>query len=431
MTHLKPVVSGMYHGLIELNDEALHENLQTIRKVAKTHTHPGHRLMEGEDGLGNIEVEEIEKQEDRSISLPCPHEGCSYSTIKAADNRQLEALVKLLSMHVRHNHGEVMEDGSHEGFARGMTREDKAGKELEAATAKREVKKVIDDASLNLCEARFFSMPLNKKVLAQNMPVTQTPVNTVIDLSDRGVNVTHPELLRKLHSRAQTSIRLRDFSDTNIKSVYSSGDELVPIQAKLDKNQLQLGRPHNRIESVQEAVKAVHNYCILARNFHPMDTSQQSLFRVVLEMYLNGRPTVQNIIQLFEKFVHENAVRAHKREVPFSYKEILDLWNTYIVPSVISRSAFEEMIDAKLKSLPAEGRANNKRGAASSANSGKRLKRGPFCPNWNRSVAPPFCSNQQAVDGCHNDAGTYLAHACSKKLGASFCNSSKHNVHTH
>ena len=178
-------------------------------------------------------------------------------------------------------------------------------------------------------------------------------------------------------------------------------------------------------------MKAVHNYCILARNFHPLDVSQQALFRVVLEMYLNGCPTVQNIIQLFEKFVHENLVRAHKREVPLSYNEILDLWNTYIVPSVISRSAFEDMIDAKLKRLPSEKKVNNKREAPYSGNTGKRQKRGPFCPNWNKSVAPPFCSNQQAVDGCHDANGNYHNHACSKKLSGSFCNNSKHNIHSH
>ena len=430
MPYLKPVIAGLNQDLLELDDEALHENLQSIRQVAKDHTHPGHRPLEGETEMDISMVTEMERQGDQSISLSCPHEDCSYSTVKAADGK-LEALVKLLSIHLRVNHGEVTEAESHEGFSRSMTKEDKAGKELEAATAKREIKKVIDDASLNLCEARFFSMPLNKKVLAQNMPVTQSPVNTVIDLSDRGVNVTHPELLRKLHSRAQTGIRLRDCSDTNIKSVYSSGDELVPIQAKLDRNQLQLGRPQKQIDSVQEAVKAVHNYCILARNFHPLDTSQQALFRVVLEMYLNGRPTVQNIIQLFEKFMHENAVRAHKREVPLSYKDILDLWNTYIVPSVISRSTFEDMIDAKLKGLPSEGRGKNKCGAPYSPNTDKKQKRGPYCPNWNNSVAPPFCSNQQAGDGCHDAAGNYLVHACSKKFGGRFCNSSKHNVHTH
>ena len=58
---------------------------------------------------------------------------------------------------------------------------------------------------------------------------------------------------------------------------------------------------------------------------HPLDTSPQAFFRVVLEMYLNGPPTVQNLACLFEKFIHENAVRAHKKEVPLSYKEILDL----------------------------------------------------------------------------------------------------------
>ena len=280
-----PLVSGNENDLLEtLNEDSLYENLNCIKEIAKNHTHPGHTSLEVDGEIETSMSADRERQENRSISLPCPHEDCSYETIKAADDSKLEALVKLLSMHLRVNHGQDTDGGSLEGFSRHLSKEDKAAKELEAATAKREIKKVIDDATLNLCEARFFSMPLNKKVLAQNMPVNQSPVNTVVDLTDQGVNVTHPELLRKLHSRAQTGLRLRDCSDTNLKTVYSSGDELVPIQAKLDKNQLQLGRPQKQLDSIQEAVRALHNYCILARNFHPLDTSQQALFRVVLDV---------------------------------------------------------------------------------------------------------------------------------------------------
>ena len=426
-----PLVSGNENDLLEtLNEDSLYENLNCIKEIAKNHTHPGHTSLEVDGEIETSMSADRERQENRSISLPCPHEDCSYETIKAADDSKLEALVKLLSMHLRVNHGQDTDGGSLEGFSRHLSKEDKAAKELEAATAKREIKKVIDDATLNLCEARFFSMPLNKKVLAQNMPVNQYPVNTVVDLTDQGVNVTHPELLRKLHSRAQTGLRLRDCSDTNLKTVYSSGDELVPIQAKLDKNQLQLGRPQKQLDSIQEAVRALHNYCILARNFHPLDTSQQALFRVVLEMYLNGRPTVQNVVSLFEKFIHENAVRAHKKEVPLSYKEILDLWNTYIVPSVISRSTFEDMIDEKLKKLPSEGKGV-KRGASNVSNMGKKLRRVNYCPDWNKSENQPFCTNQQAGDGCHDAAGNFFVHACSKKLKGAYCNSSRHNIHTH
>ena len=67
---------------------------------------------------------------------------------------------------------------------------DKAYKEYQEATKQREVKKVKDDASRNLCEARYFAVPLDNKILAQNMPVSTTPVNTVVDFSHLGVDVS-------------------------------------------------------------------------------------------------------------------------------------------------------------------------------------------------------------------------------------------------
>ena len=424
----KLLVSGQDDGLPEtLTEESLIDNLQAIRAVARDHSHPAQKSVEAAFDGHMMEVSE--RRDDEGISLPCPHEDCTYSTIRASDERQLDSLIKLLSMHLKVNHGQDIESGSSEGQLRGMSKEDKAAKELEAATTKRDIKKVVDDATLNLCEARFFAMPLNLKVLSQNMPITQSPVNTVIDFSRQGVNVTHPELLRKLHSRVSTDMRLGQFSDSNLKGSHTSGDALVAVQAKLDKNQLQLGKPMKELSNVKEAVRAAHNYCILARNFHPLDTSPQAFFRVVLEMYLNGPPTVQNLACLFEKFIHENAVRAHKKEVPLSYKEILDLWNTYIVPSVINRSTFENMINEKLKSLPTEGKS--KRGSDNSQKSAKKQRRMTYCPNWNKSATPPFCSNQQAADGCIDATGNFLSHSCSKKFGAGFCGSSKHNIHTH
>ena len=40
-----------------------------------------------------------------------------------------------------------------------------------------------------------------------------------------------------------TGLQLGEFPDLNLKGSHSSGDALVEVQAKLDKNQLQLGHP--------------------------------------------------------------------------------------------------------------------------------------------------------------------------------------------
>ena len=63
------------------------------------------------------------------------------------------------------------------------------------ATKKMTFQKTVDDAMANLCEARFFSMPLDYKSLGQNMPTNITPVNTVVDMSHIGVDITNTKTL--------------------------------------------------------------------------------------------------------------------------------------------------------------------------------------------------------------------------------------------
>ena len=152
------------------------------------------------------------------------------------------------------------------------------------------------------------------------MPVTATPINTVVDLSHLGVDVTNSEVLRKIHSIGETSMELNHFSDTNMRASSSSSDELVAIQAKFDQNQLKLGRHLKDIANVQEALKAFSNYMAIARHFHPLDTGQMAL----LEKFLVVSPTVADYSRFFKKLVHESSVRAHMKAVPLSYKEILD-----------------------------------------------------------------------------------------------------------
>ena len=54
-----------------------------------------------------------------------------------------------------------------------------------------------------------------------------------------------------------------------------------------------------------------------------LDWSPHALMKVVLEKYATGLPTVEMYERLFEKFIHENTVRAQKRAVPLTYQEIL------------------------------------------------------------------------------------------------------------
>ena len=114
------------------------------------------------------------------------------------------------------------------------------------------------------------------------MPVTATPINTVVDLSHLGVDVTNSEVLRKIHSIGETSMELNHFSDTNMRASSSSSDELVAIQAKFDQNQLKLGRHMKDIANVQEALKAFSNYMAIARHFSPTGHRSNGSARKIL-----------------------------------------------------------------------------------------------------------------------------------------------------
>ena len=53
----------------------------------------------------------------------------------------------------------------------------------------------------------------------------------------------------KLHNRAANTLRLKDFSDTNLSSFHAAGDEMVAVQ--YSKDQLQLSKKQNVLEDSQ------------------------------------------------------------------------------------------------------------------------------------------------------------------------------------
>ena len=71
-------------------------------------------------------------------------------------------LVKLLD-NTRTVH-EVASTDMEEHGEKDPSRAAKKSRELKAALASRKVTKTLDDANLNLCEARFYTFPMNLKV---------------------------------------------------------------------------------------------------------------------------------------------------------------------------------------------------------------------------------------------------------------------------
>ena len=366
-------------------------------------------------------------EDAQDVTQHCNIQGCSWVSFKSSDPAKLEVTVMQYKLHLLSDHG--IGEGK-AADAHNPEKADKAQKGFQAATRPRTVVNVTDDAMYNLCEARFFPAPLDNNVLGRKMPTCTSPVNTVVDLYHIGLDVTNPETMRKVQNRAAVNFKLRDFAENNLRAHNAPGDELVAIQQS--KDHLYMKKKVHNLESPMACLKAFNNYSIMARNFHPLDWSSHALLKVALEKYAEGPPTVEMYEALFEKFIHENAVRAQKKGVPLTYEEILNKWNTTLAPSLMESVIAMVKKSAYAVNKPSrERRESSRDGVPSSPSKRLRLTREDYCPKFNTKPDPPFCSNPQAPGGCINSAGKILRHACSHREGRRYCNSDKHNVFNH
>jgi hypothetical protein len=134
------------------------------------------------------------------------------------------------------------------------------------------------------------------------------------------------------HARSHLpNFRLKDFSDSNLKSFNATGDKMVAVYNTKDK--LELSKKMKPLDNPQECVEAAYNYAAMHGQFHPIDWSPKALLKTMLHKMFD------QYVRLFEKFISENRGRAQKNGVPLTYMEIVGLWNTFIAPSPINMGA--------------------------------------------------------------------------------------------
>ena len=374
----------------------------------------------------------VQQEGDEEVTRHCPVSGCTWSSFKTFDKSKLDACVRELTIHLQWEHD--VSNNSSTGSSN-ASRGDKAHAEYIAATKARQIQKTVDDATTNLCEARFFPVPLDPKALGQNMPANITPVNTVVDMSHVGVDVTNVETLRKCHDRTLVTKKLKDFSDSNLRSSHAAGDALVAVQT--DHNSLKLGKDLKQLDNAQECVRAFYNFCALSHNFFVLDWSPMALLKLVLEKQFTGPPSVEQYSRMFEKFVHDCAIRAQKKAPPPTYQELCVIWNTFIAPNTAMTSVAMAMVDSRIDrkfSQLSQGNRTPTRGAGVSSPSKKpRLSKEDFCQPWNTNNTFPPCSNQAVAGGCMDKSGKILKHACNHfdRATRKKCNSDKHGYHFH
>ena len=134
----------------------------------------------------------------------CPIPDCQWISFRSTDSSHLDACVQQLKMHVQLVHG-MAAPGPMTGSS---GREEKMHQEYPAATKRRTVEKTVDDATANLCEARFYPMPLDNKALGWNIPTSIIPINMVVNMSHVGVDITNADTLHKCQDRILATKKL-------------------------------------------------------------------------------------------------------------------------------------------------------------------------------------------------------------------------------
>ena len=377
---------------------------------------------------------------EQEVTQNCPIPGCVWTSYKTHDPSMLEACVKMLSIHMKYEHD--VSNTNSTGLTN-STRGDRAHREYMAATRPRTITKTVDDATSNLTEGRFLPMPLDMKALGRAMPSAIKPENTILDMSHVGVDVTNADTLRKCHDRALLSKKLRDFSDHNLRASHSAGDALVAVHTS--KDSLKLGKEVKHLADTEECVRAFYNFLALSHNFHVLDYSPMALLKLVLEKQFTGPPAVEQYQKMFEKYIHDSAIKAQKKNPPPTYQDLLMIWNVYIVPNSMSSISMEAFVDKrvekKLSQQVSGGKGGRGGGGGSGGGGGDGGRGGPlskrpkldYCQSWNEKSTYPLCSNKAADRGCIDSSGKALRHACNwkNKLTKNWCSSSNHGFHFH
>ena len=136
--------------------------------------------------------------------------------------------------------------------------------------------------------------------------------------------------------------------------------------------------------------------------------------------------TADNIDKFFSSVTFEQASRAARNELPYTYQELLTKWDT----SHRGRENFSldnnnQAFDRKV--LEAMKRAGGSLPLNRFNSPTKKVKLS-WCPQFNTSAG---CSNTQRAGGCTDQAGTEFKHGCNVKTNGRMCNSAKHNRLSH
>ena len=341
---------------------------------------------------------------------------CPWVSLRSPDPRAYQGCIAEYEVHLKEALIEIKSAG--EAAIRL-----KESEEYKLATQPRDVPASQDDANHCLSVVRFWRHPFNWRNCQLQIPLEQTPVCTVVDFEPLGLEVNNRGLLRDMHNRGCKSLKLKLFSDCNLKVIPAQQDTVVGFQ-RGPEGKLLTAKDWKELSCTKEAVKACHNYAEISRALHPLDSGPQILYKVVLEKFLAGAATYDQIIKFFSSVTWELANRASKSECPYKHDELCIKWDQLFRGSATSRPYTDSI------SLEKTIRENIKRELGQYVTSSplkakkQRANYTNWCPMFNTTGG---CSNELSGDGCKGADGMVLKHGCNFREGRKMCNSKDHN----
>ena len=334
---------------------------------------------------------------------------CTWRSIASTDSGAYQGAVADLALHIKEAHGEVKNNSN------------SPSEEYTVATRLRDVPATQDDALNNLSVVRYWSMPLSWRHSQLNLPRIQSPLCTVGDYEPYGLEANNRALLKDLHDRTNKKLKLKHFSDRNLKLIPSQQENLIAFD-KDNTGNLMTTKEWKELTNEREALKASHNYMELNRAIHPLDAGPQILHKVMLEKFLLGGTTAAQLEDFFASVTWELANRAAKSEVPYKHAELLLKWdqmyrNTYHnygQPSLVKQ--VEDIVKRTFPSHTPRPQQKKLRPPHS------------WCIEFNK---PNGCSNPAGGSGCVDKTGKSLKHGCNIRKEGKTCNAPDHNRFNH
>ena len=176
-----------------------------------------------------------------------------------------------------------------------------------------------DDNHHKLTNGRFLPIPSDFPYGQTKVPKSFEPIRSNYPFDSFGLHITKMAGVHKCHSRQNTELQLKSYTDANLRKV-DTPKSWIPtksseiIQRPLDKD----------IQSVQEATLALFNFFTINHLICPFNSETLQLFSAVFRSQISGYPGINaaDVAELFTQWLlKRNACIDSEEVIPYQWYE--------------------------------------------------------------------------------------------------------------